>query len=131
MANRDKERLQGFTAPADSEPGWRERAIAAVRARQRSSKRSTERNNGLYLFFDDEMRVLLEEAAFRRGISLTGYARRAMAAFIAYDLDLPLPEVLQHHAKPAPYGHGGGGRLVRTQDDGAGMGPWDITGLED
>jgi hypothetical protein len=75
--------------------------------------------------------VLLDEACFRRNISLTGYMRRAMVAFIAYDLDMPLEEVAQHGAQPAPYGGNGGGRLKRTQDNGRGMGPWDITGLED
>lgn len=131
MANRDRERLQGFTAPPPSEPGWEERAIAAVRARQHETRRANERKNGLYVFFDDPMRVLLDEACFRRGISLTGYMRRAMAAFIAYDLDLPLEEVTRHGAQPAGYGATGGGRRTRTQDNGRGMGPWDITGLEE
>lgn len=131
MANHNRERLQGFTAPAPSEPGWQDRAIAAVRARQRKSSRTNDRKNGLYLFFDDPLRVLLDEACHRRNISLTGYARRAMVAFIAYDLDLPLEEVAQHAAQPAGYGATGGGRMKRTQDTGRGMGPWDITGLEE
>lgn len=131
MANRNPERLQGFAAPAPSEPGWEERAIAAVRARQVKTGRSSERKNGIWTFFDDPLRVMLDEACFRRNISLTGYVRRALMAFIAYDLDLPLQEVTQHGAQPRPYGGPGVGKIKRTQDDGLGMGPWDIIGLEE
>lgn len=119
--------LQGFADP--SVPGWQERAIARVRQRQRKSKRSTERKNGMYLFFDDEMRVLLDEACARRDISLTGYGRRAMIAFIAHDLGMELEDVARYAAEPAGYGAGGGGRLVRTQDTGIGKGLWRILGL--
>lgn len=131
MANHDPERLQGWAAPAPSEPGWQDRAVAAVRRRQRSTKRHLERKNGLYLFFDDPLRVYLDEACFRRNISLTGYARRAMVAFIAHDLGLPIEEVAKHSAVPADYGATGGGRLKRTEDDGRGKGPWQIEGLEE
>lgn len=129
MANHDRERLQGWAAPAPSEPGWQERVIARVKARQQETRRHNERKNGLYLFFDDPLRLLLDEACFRRDISLTGYARRAMIAMIAHDLDMPLEEVAQHAAVPAGYGATGGGRLKRTQDDGKGKGPWRILGL--
>ena len=122
--------LQGW-ADRESAPGWQELAIARVRARQHENRRHNERSSGLYLFFDDQFRVLLDEACLRRGISLTGYLRRAAAAMIAYDLDLPLQEVAKHGAKPAAYGSTGGGRKVRTHDDGLGFGPWDITGLEE
>jgi hypothetical protein len=129
MANHDRERLQGWAAPQPSEPGWRERAIAAVRARQHEKRRHNERKNGLYLFFDDPLRVYLDEACHRRNISLTGYARRALVAFLAHDLDVPLEEIAQHTAVPAGYGATGGGRLKRTTDNGKGMGLWRILGL--
>lgn len=131
MANHDRERLQGWAAPAPSEPGWQERAVAAVRSRQRNTKRHNERKNGLYLFFDDGLRVLLDEACFRRNISLTGYARRAMIAFIAHDLGMPVEEVAKHSAVPAEYGATGGGRLTRTEDNGKGKGFWNILGLSE
>lgn len=129
MANHDRERLQGWAAPAPSEPGWQERAIAAVKRRQHKTKRHNERKNGLYLFFDDPLRVLLDEACYRRNISLTGYARRAMVAFIAHDLGMPIEEVARHSAVPAEYGATGGGRLKRTEDNGRGKGFWKILGL--
>jgi hypothetical protein len=128
MANHDRFRLQGFAAPASKE-GWQQRAIDRVRDRQRQKKRHNERSNGMYLFFDDGLRVLLDEACFRRDISLTGYGRRAMIAMIAHDLGLPLEEVAQHAATPAGYGATGGGRLKRTHDDGRGKGPWRILKL--
>ena len=131
MANNDRERLQDWAAPAPSEPGWQERAIAAVKRRQQETRRHNERKNGLYLFFDDPLRVLLDEAAFRRNISLTGYARRALVAFLAHDLGLPIEEVAKHTAVPAGYGATGGGRLKRTEDDGRGKGPWQIEELSE
>ena len=128
MANHDRTRLQGFAAPK-SEPGWQERAIARVRERQHKNRRHNERKNGLYLFFDDELRVLLDEACLRRDISLTGYARRAMIAFIAHDLGMKLSDVAQHAAVPAGYGETGGNRGVRTHDNGKGRGLWRILKL--
>lgn len=128
MANHDRTRLQGFTA-VPSVPGWQERAVARVRARQHKSRRHNERKNGMYLFFDDELRVLLDEACLRRDISLTGYGRRALIAFIAHDLGMELAEVAQHGAVPAGYGETGGNRGVRTHDNGLGKGLWRILKL--
>lgn len=116
--------LAGFTDPQD--PDWAEKALARVAARQRRSSRSSSRKNGLYLFFDDPFRTLLDEAAERRDISLGGYGRRAMGSFIAYDLGIALPDVLQHTAFPTGYMNGTGGKVSRTQDTGEGKGPWTI-----
>jgi hypothetical protein len=129
MAN-PKPDLQGW-ADRPSEPGWQERAIARVRARQKATRRANERKNGIWTFFDDEFRYLLDEACIRRNISLTGYMRRAAAAMIAYDLGMELEEVTRHGSQPAPYAGNGGGRLSRTQDNGTGQGPWRITGAEE
>lgn len=122
--------LQGW-ADRPSKEGWQEEAIARVRDRQHENRRHNERSSGLYLFFDDPFREYLDAAAVERNISLTGYLRRAAAAFIAHDLGLPLQEVAQHAARPAAYGSSGGGRQKRTHDDGLGFGVWDITGLEE
>jgi hypothetical protein len=51
---------------------------------------------------DIEYRVLLREAADRRGMSAAGYARRATTAFIAADLDLPFEVVAALTPQPAP-----------------------------
>ena len=58
--------LQGW-ADRDEDPQWMENAIARVRARQKQSKTSQTRNNGTYIFYDAPFRVLLNEAAHRRG----------------------------------------------------------------
>ena len=120
--------LAGFTDPED--PDWRENAMARVHARQQKSSRSSNRKNGMYLFFDDPFRVLLDEACARRDISLTGYGRRATAAFIAHDLGIPITEVLRHAAAPGGYMSGTGGKVVRTHDTGEGKGLWIIGELE-
>lgn len=119
--------LQGFADP--SVPGWREAAIARVRARQSETRRANERKNGLWMFFDDELRVLLDEACKRRDISLTGYARRALIAFIAHDLGMKLEDVAQYGSEPVGYGKSGGGRQTRTHDNGLGRGLWRILEL--
>jgi hypothetical protein len=120
--------LAGFTDPED--PNWRQNALARVRARQKKTHRNKERTNGMYLFYDEGMRALLDEAARRRGISRVGYGRRAVAAFIAHDLNLPIEEVLQYTAKPAPYEGTPGGIVKKINDDGEGYGPWPIAALE-
>jgi hypothetical protein len=85
----------------------------------------------MYILFDDPLKVLLDEAAHRRDIALTAYARRAMIAFIAYDLGLPIEDVAQHAALPSPYAGNRGGTQVRSRDTGRTRGPWIIKGLED
>ncbi len=123
--------LQGW-ADRDEDPEWMENAIARVRARQKKTRVSTNRRNPTCISYDDPFRVLLNEAADRRDISLTAYIRRATAAFIAHDLGMPYTEVVRHTAKPKarnaqqmtfPDG--------RTYDDGRGMGPWLIEGLQE
>lgn len=129
MAN-PKPDLQGW-ADRPSEPGWQERAIARVRARQHKTRRHNERKNGIWTFFDDEFRYLLDEACVRRNISLTGYMRRAAAAMIAHDLGMDFAEVAKYGSQPAPYAGNGGGRLVRTSDDGKGQGGWRIVDVDE
>lgn len=121
--------LQGFADP--SIPGWRERAIARVAERAHTSRRKHERRNGMYILFDDPLRVLLDEAARRRDISLTAYARRAMIAFISHDLNMKIEEVAEHAALPVGYGATGNGSGIRTKDTGRTRGPWIITGLRE
>lgn len=122
--------LAGFTDP--EQPGWQERAIARVQEHQGKRKReSGGRSRGMYLFFDDPFRVLLDEAAQRRDISLNGYGRRSIAAFLSHDLGIPYGEVTRHAAQPGNYRHAlGHGQRTKTQDNGQGHGLWIIEGLE-
>lgn len=102
-----------------------------VAGRQAGSTRATDRKHGLYLFFDDEFKVLLDAAAEMRDMSLTGYARRAVAAFIAHDLGIPFEDVAKHAAQPNNYGSTNRrGPIKTTHDNGRGHGDWRIGGLE-
>lgn len=112
--------------------GWQERALGRVRSRQRLSSRSAQRKHGIYIFMDDEMKVLIDEAAHRRGISMSGFVRRATAALVAHDLGLDFKDVVKYSAKPNDYEQkrlGNGARPSR-QDDGEDFGQWNITGIE-
>lgn len=129
MAN-PKGNLAGYTDP--SIPGWQARAFDRVQGRQKKSKRYTEREDGLAIRFDRPFRALLDEAAMRRGMSMAGYCRRAVIAFIAHDLGLPVAEVGQHMPRPTIYQlHRGSGNKTLTRDNLTGYGPWVITGLEE
>jgi len=123
--------LQGW-ADRDEDPEWMENAIARVRARQKKTRVSTKRRNPTCIQYDDPFRVLLNEAANRRDMGVTAYIRRATAAFIAHDLGMPFTEVVRHTAKPKPrnpqemkFPEG------LSYDDGRGMGPWLIEGLQE
>lgn len=114
-----------------SEPGWQGRVMEKLVNNQKGTKRHQERISGVLATFDEPFRLLLEEACTRRNISRQGYARRAIAAFIAEDLGLPLAEVLKNCAIPIPMSTRVDRKPVRTEDDGKGFGPWKITGVED
>jgi hypothetical protein len=104
--------------------------MAMVEDRQKKSHRWTERKDGVLATFDVEMKALLNEAAQRRGISMAGYARRAIAAFIAHDLGMELSEVTKYCAKPIHFRpNGGAGRNEKLNDDGEGHGDWRIRKL--
>lgn len=119
--------LAGFTDP--EQEGWQERVLGKVEQSKGQKKARHERKSGMYLFFDDPFRRYLHRAAQQRDISITGYGRRAVGAFIAYDLGLSETEVMFHTAQPAHYAASSGGKLKMTHDDGTGHGLWIIDGL--
>lgn len=125
-----KGNLAGFTDRAV--PGWEADALARIGLRQKKTKRHAERKSGVLAVYDPPFQTYFDEAAHRRGTSLAGYARRALAAFVAYDLGIPIEEVAKHMPRPTEYRAGGGvGRMERTEDDGTGFGPWIITEVTD
>lgn len=83
---------------------------------------------------DVDFRTLLRAAADKRGMSAWGYARRAVAAFIAADLDLRFERVAEHTPWPTP--PGGPMSLPaarhprnnpgRWPDNGKGYGSWKV-----
>lgn len=122
--------LAGYTDP--SEPGWQERAMSRVKARQKQSKRHTERRDGVRAVWDLPFRALIDEAARRRGVSMAGYCRRAIAAFVEHDLGLDTGEAAQHMPVPTTYGiHYGHGASVKTRDNLKDYGHWVIRGLDE
>jgi hypothetical protein len=128
MANKTP-RLQGW-ADKPSEPGWQKRAVQLVKERQKKTHRWTERKDGVLATFDIEMKALLTEAARRRNISMAGYARRAIAAFIAHDLGIAYEDVTKYCALPTEFrATAGAGRSTKLNDDGEGHGLWQIRKL--
>lgn len=111
--------------------GWQERAMRRVAGRQKGSQRSTERKHGMYLFMDDRFKALLDEAAMRRNISMTGYARRAVASMIAKDLGMKFRDVVMHSAQPTNYKMTNvRGPKEKSYDNGKGHGDWEIGDLK-
>lgn len=121
-------------------PGWQDRVTTAVQDNERTKadRRGAGMRNWnarLTVVTDVELRPLLRQAANARGISVTGYVRRATAAFIAADLGVPFAEVCAHMPRPGPaLGTMRGlppeqrplhnpGRWI---DDGAGYGAWEV-----
>lgn len=120
--------MAGFADPEDD--GWQERALARVHERQKKSRKGR-RTNGITLFYEQPFRVLLDAAAERRGITMNGYARRAIAAMIAHDLGVPMEVIGQSLPGPTPYGvRNPGGRTHKGYDDMQGYGDWNIRGIE-
>ena len=128
MAN-PRGNLAGWSDP--SKPGWQKRVLEKVRENQKGTKRHTERTSGTLATYDEPFRLLLEEACKRRNISRQGYARRAIAAFIAYDLGINIADVLKHCARPVPLDTRINYRPVRTEDTGEGFGAWGIVEAEE
>lgn len=124
---------------AGGRPGWEDRLLALVNddQREKADRRGAGMKNWparLTLVCDIEFRQLLRQAANERGMSAVGYVRRATAAFIAADLQLPFEAVASLTPKPAPPDgvrnlpvdqlplHNPG----KQRDDGVGHGSWRV-----
>ena len=94
-------------------PGAEEKTKARVRESQtkRQRARGRRRPGALTIEYDLPFQRLIQEAADSRGIGVQGYARRAIAAFIAHDLDMPFEEVTANFAAPQRRGE-----VLRRQD---------------
>jgi hypothetical protein len=119
----------------DHQPGAAERTKARVDATEAKKQRRKGRRRGgtLTIEFDLPFRAYLRDAAETRNMGINGYARRAVAAFIAYDLGIPFEEVTKHFAAPSKHGEvlrrdDGTPRAPfgESFDDGEGYGPWRI-----
>lgn len=119
--------LAGFTDKED--PDWVQNALDRVRHRETTKVRRHRRTRGTFIYYDDPLRIFFDEAARRRGITLAGYARRALVAMIAFDLGMPPEELSKNMAQPQPYGGETPMKKGSTHDDYQGHGRWKILGL--
>lgn len=112
-------------------PDWVGRAMHAIAARPSShDQHPGRRTRGFQVMVDKGYDDYLKEAAQRRNISKIGYVRRAVAAFIAYDLGVRFTDVTQHAAQPAPFLRPGGHRRTgASNDNGQGHGDWIVAHL--
>lgn len=123
MAN-PKGNLSGWSDPKD--PEFLDKLFARRRA-DASWPRGRRGRKGVTFDAMPAYWDLLRQAVKKRGITRVSYLRRAVAAFIAHDLDLPLEQVLTHTPQVIPP------RVVPTDpthDDGTGYGLWRIKELE-
>lgn len=113
--------------PNDSgyRPDWKRRAI--VHAPKDEKKKVVFHVYGTFY-------STFARAAKRRGMSLSAYARRALAAFISKDLDIPF-EDLCHEFPAVEYNQYiskyENGMVVIQRDDGHGYGDWKIKSFVD
>jgi len=132
-----REHLPGDAA--GGRPGWEGRLLALVETSER--QKAASKGNGqrywpvrMVVTSDIEFRRMLQSAAAARGISVSGYVRRAVAAFVAADLEMDFTDVTTHLPRAVP--QGGPMMLPREQhprlnpgpwpDDGAGYGAWEV-----
>jgi hypothetical protein len=113
--------------PKDSgfDPNWKRKAI--LHAPKEEKKKIVFHAFGLFDSY-------FSRAAKRRGMSKSAYARRALAAFIAKDLEMPFEDLcgmfpavvyIQNTSKFVD------GMVVSQRDDGQGYGQWQIKELLD
>jgi hypothetical protein len=126
--------LAGSAAGREHED-WADRTRARVNEQQAAKQKKARRTRpaNILLEFKIPFLALLRAAADSRGMSSAGYARRAVAAFVAKDLGLPFEEITANFSAP----HMRGEVLKRdpgefrkaagaTEDDGKGYGDWRV-----
>lgn len=110
---------------AGSAFGWRDRLRADVRRTATKGKRRSQAASRLNIELTKGVLPLLLAASRRRGVSPTGYIRRAMLSFIAHDLNRPFEEVLAHDPRFSPIGS----RHPVADPEGKLGGSWEIEDL--
>jgi hypothetical protein len=110
--------------PDASKPGWQQRAVGGIASNNRRSKQAS-----LHIDVPYHFKALLALASRKRGISQTGYMRRAVAAFVASDLGIPLEDVLDGMQMPYPANNTRAGWVELdftpgVGDTGEGYGDW-------
>ncbi|MGO1566452.1 MAG: hypothetical protein ACTHXC_00380 [Brachybacterium sp.] len=75
------------------------------------------------LRFRHSVMPYLRAAAMKRNVSLYGYARRAVFAFVARDLGIDREEMFRLEGKVAPYGGGVADVISHEEED---MDIWEV-----
>lgn len=107
------------------DPKWKHKALLHV---------PKEDKKKLVFHIFGEYDSYLSRAANRRGMSKSAYARRALAAFIAEDLQMPFEDLCKmcpavvYDQNVSKYSDG---IVVSQRDDGHGYGQWRIKELLD
>lgn len=117
-------------------PDWREGFAEEIESTPSRDRRFREDYVRPSIIVGQRMNVMLNVAAYQRGISRSGYIRRAVAAFIAGDLGVPIEDVVSD--SPPPRGYHDNGRVPMDdvtvnddgQDSGKGYGEWTLTPSE-
>lgn len=103
---------------------WRERIVEQVEANTGKRKRLS-----ISVNVDAEQHRLIQEACRRRGISMTGFMRRAALAFTAHDLSLVWDEIMADEPGIRPFAEVGDSAEFRGKVPpaaGRGFGEWQI-----
>lgn len=102
---------------------WKERLVNELKA---NAQRRIAHSGGMRpagLSMPESVLMLLTRAARRRGISKMSYMRRAVAAFIAHDLELDWKLVVKEFPAARPF-EGKATAGVDAFDSGEGYGDW-------
>jgi hypothetical protein len=97
-------------------PDWKERVTQQV---------ITKKSERWNLRSSEDFIILLRKAAASRGMNNAAYARRAIAAFIAADLQMPFEDVCNTCPTPGQQERARRG-FVWPRDDGQGYGEWEV-----
>jgi uncharacterized protein (DUF1778 family) len=103
---------------------WRERIVEQVEATTSKRKRLS-----ISVNVDAEQHRLIQEACRRRGISMTGFMRRAAMSFTAHDLELVWDEIMADEQGVKPFAEIGDPAQFRGNvplASGKGFGEWQI-----
>lgn len=118
--------MRGTPRPDRVAADWRETILAKVDAKARVHRNQHGRIRDAKLTLNVGLMFAksLGQAAQARGISRVGYLRRAVAAFIAADLEIPFTQVVSDCPLPSPYTPERSWSTARGDDDGRGYGTW-------
>lgn len=130
-------RGKGLTGSADGAvPGWQERVKSTLNESQAATQKRKKKSRAAMIPLDCDVPflVMLRQAAESRGMSSSGYARRAVAAFISKDLGIPFPEITKYVSAPYRAGemlkpdneNGVHMKPGKTFDNGEGFGEWEV-----